>query len=318
MKFFYKHIIIVSLLTFLVSASLYSQELLSIKMSKDSILIGDQVEWSAKVNMPKGVTIKYDTLSNPVIEGVELIREYGLDTLSINKLATELEIKAIITSFDSGSYVLPNRTIYLFKDGMLSDSLVINGTKLEVTTIPIDTTTYKMYDIKGQFNYPVTFKEIIPWIGLVILIVLLTFVIYKIIKNRRENKTLFGKPIVKDPPHITALRNLDKIRGEKLWQNNKQKQYYTSITDTLRVYIEGRFGIKAMERTSGEILADLAKVKVDEAVYKEISELFTLSDLVKFAKCEATNSENENALPTAVRFVNTTFMQELEEDKKNG
>ena len=65
---------------------------------------------------------------------------------------------------------------------------------------------------------------------------------------------VFGKPDPKDPPHIVALRSLDRIRGEKLWQKGNQKQYYTEITDTLRVYIEQRFGIKTIERTSNEIL----------------------------------------------------------------
>ena len=50
--------------------------------------------------------------------------------------------------------------------------------------------------------------------------------------------------------------------------------------------------------------------------YEALKDLFGTADLVKFAKYSATEAENENAVPVAVRFVNDTFMQELEADGK--
>lgn len=301
--------------------SVKAQELLSSKFSKDTILIGDQVEWSAKINTPRDLSLWMDSIPNPVVPGVELIQPFKYDTTSLKKKAADIEIKAILTSFDSGSYYIPRQVLYFYKGEELVDTIVLEARNLEVTTIPIDTTTYQMYDIKPQYRYPVTFKELLPWIGGVLLLAIIVWIIYRVIRNKRENKTLFGKPIVKDPPHITALRSLEKIRGEKLWQNNKEKQYYTAITDTLRQYIEGRFSVQAMERTSNEILTSLAKEKIEQEEFEELKELFGLSDLVKFAKYKASDVENEKAIPTAVRFVNSTFLQEIENDKegqKNG
>lgn len=298
----------------LISCSLFSQELISSIFSKDTILIGDQVEWSARVNVPKELTLWTDSLSNPLVPGVELIKGFEYDTLSSKKKVSDIEVKAIITSFDSGSYYIPRQVLYFYKGEELIDTIVLEAKTLEVTTLPVDTATYQMYDIKPQFDYPVTFKEILPWIlgfiGLVVLILL----IIKLINNRKSNKTLFGKPIVKDPPHITALRNLEKIRNEKLWQNNKEKQYYTAITDTLRQYIDSRFHVQTMERTSKEILDSLSDKTIQANEYNELKDLFEISDLVKFAKYSPSSDENERAIPSAVRFVNSTFMQELEGD----
>src|SRR5574344_1294016 len=298
----------------LISCSLFSQELISSIFSKDTILIGDQVEWSARVNVPKELTLWTDSLSNPLVPGVELIKGFEYDTLSSKKKVSDIEVKAIITSFDSGSYYIPRQVLYFYKGEELIDTIVLEAKTLEVTTIPVDTATYQMYDIKPQFDYPVTFKEILPWIlgfiGLVVLILL----IIKLINNRKSNKTLFGKPVVKDPPHITALRNLEKIRNEKLWQNNKEKQYYTAITDTLRQYIDSRFHVQTMERTSKEILDSLSDKTIQANEYNELKDLFEISDLVKFAKYSPSSDENERAIPSAVRFVNSTFMQELEGD----
>lgn len=297
-----------------------AQELLSSKFSKDTILIGDQIEWSAKVNTPRDLSIWMDSIPNPIVPGVEVISPFEYDTLSLKKKAADIEIKAILTSFDSGSYYIPRQVIYFYKGEELIDTIVLEARNLEVNTIPVDTATYQMYDIKPQFNYPVTFKELAPWIGGGILLAALVALAVMFFKNRKNDKTLFGKPIVKDPPHITALRNLEKIRGEKLWQNNKEKQYYTAITDTLRQYIEGRFHVQAMERTSNEILDSLTDEKIEKLEFDELKELFSISDLVKFAKYKASDDENEKAIPTAVRFVNATFLQEIEnkEGQSNG
>ena len=112
------------------------------------------------------------------------------------------------------------------------------------------------------------------------------------------------------------MRELDRIRGEQLWQNGKEKLFYTGVTDALREYIEARFGVGAMEKTTSEIMADLSDKKIEPRHYKELEGLFKTADLVKFAKYVPGNEENEEAIPSAVRFVNSTFMQELEGEKE--
>ena len=73
----------------------------------------------------------------------------------------------------------------------------------------------------------------------------------------RERKSLipFKKEEPKLPPHEQALKELDAIKQQKLWQQGRSKEYYTLITETLRRYMVDRFGINAMEMTSDEILA---------------------------------------------------------------
>ena len=48
---------------------------------------------------------------------------------------------------------------------------------------------------------------------------------------------------------------------------------------------------------------------------ERVKDLFTTADFVKFAKHNASDQENEEAIPTAVSFVNSTFMQQLEDEK---
>ena len=286
------------------------------RLSRDTILIGDQLEWIIPLEMAPGEKYFLEDIADPPAPGVEIIKPLAIDTLVNNRKTVKIEGKVILTSFDSGSYFLPPLIAMIEHEGGAVDTLYMDGPTLEVTTVPIDTATYVIKDIKGQIKYPLKFKEVIPWVLIALLVAALVYVIVRWIRMRRANRTFMGKPIVKDPPHIVALRALDRIRKQKLWQSDKQKQFYTEVTDALRVYIAGRYDIVAMERPSKEMLADLKKQDVDPKLYENMEELFSRADLVKFAKYQASAEENEEVIPDAVRFVNATYMQEIDETKK--
>jgi len=302
---------------------LRGQELVSNTLSKDTILIGDHITWKALFRVPEELTMDFDSLANPVVPGVEVIRHFSLDTISIKKKMAEIEATAILTSFDSGAYMLPNRVFYFYRDGEEVDTLHVDGMPIVVGTIAVDTATFmsperaegdttpRFSDIKPQFRYPVTFWEVAKWVLAAVLVAAVIAAAVIVIKRKKAGLTVMGHPAVQDPPHIVALRTLDKIRSEALWQKDRQKQFYTEITDALRLYIDGRFDITTLEATSAEILSELKKKDVRPEEYAELEELFTRSDLVKFAKLNCTKEENEAAVPVAVRFVNQTYERQI-------
>lgn len=291
-------------------------ETLRSRLSRDSILIGDQIEWSLDFNLGPGERASISKPGETPVPGVETLTELALDTLSQKKGILALRGHVTLTSFDSGSYVLPPLYVLLGRADGTVDTLVYQGPTLAVNTIPVDTATFEPYDIKGQIRYPLTFKEVLPWIGLALLLAAVIWALVRWIRLRRQNRDFFGKPVVKDPPHIVALRSLEKTRSQKLWQNNKQKQFYTQVTDAVRQYIAERYDISAMEQTSAEMFESLKDKDIDPSLTDSLKGLFTTADYVKFAKHTATDEENENAIPTAIRFVNETYMKQIEEEEE--
>ena len=286
------------------------------RLSRDSILIGDQIEWTIDLQLAPGEGARVSKPGETPVPGVEALGEMSLDTLSQKKGVLNLRGRIILTSFDSGSYVLPPLYVLLARADGTIDTLEYAGPTLAVNTIPIDTATFQPYDIKGQIRYPLTFKEVIPWVGLALLVAALIWLLVRWIRLRGQNRDFFGKPVVKDPPHIVALRSLEKTRSQKLWQTGKQKQFYTQVTDALRQYIAARYEVPALEQTSAEMFQDLEDKAIDPALTASLKDLFTTADFVKFAKHAATDQENENAIPTAVRFVNETYMKQVEEEEE--
>ena len=288
-----------------------SSRFLKSELSRDSILIGDQVLWSVSAKAEEGSALLYAIeLPKEIAQGVELLSA-TLDTIKSKRNREWLHRAELrLTSFDSGSYVLPPLPFFLLHPSGEVDTLWFAGPKLEVTTIPIDTATYQPYDIKAQFGYPVTVKEVFSWASLLILLLLLGYLLYRWIQHRRALRPLFGKPKPKEPAYLVAFRQLEEIKVQKLWQNGKVKPFYTAVTDVLRYYVTERFGIQAMEQTSAELMGALKQESLDKPLLEELNEMLERADLVKFAKYEPGALENEGTIPVAVHFVQATMIEE--------
>ncbi len=287
---------------------------------RDSILIADQLEYGVLLDSVKTGT-QIALPDNSVLSDRPLLiaRNWSLDTLKTigsrkAPLMHNLRLSLVLAPFDEGAYQLQDFKLALIREGR-ADTLTVEGTSLEVKTIPIDTTSFEIHDIKGQMRYPVTVAEIAPWAGgfyLLAMLVILAVCLVMIHKNRKSEA---GKP--EDPAHIVALRSLDKFRSDKYWAPDKQKTFYSGVTDALKTYIDSRFEVDAPEMTTAELFAELkGRNELTPELFQSMKELFERADFVKFAKYTASDEDNAGVLPLAVRFVTSTYQTELEEEQK--
>ena len=244
------------------------------------------------------------------------LSEWNLDTLKVTKqkngLPSLLDLKGsiVITSFEEGMYELPQIVLGRISPEGVLDTLIFEPMSLDVKTMPVDTATFIHHDIKGQVRYPVTFAEVLPWIlGALAAIALIAAAVYLVIRYRRRSDPDYAH---KDPAHVVALRKLDKYRGKGMWVPEKQKAFYSGVTDTLREYIAARYGISAMEMTTAEIFDCMKSTDVPSSLQNDVRDLFERADFVKFAKYVASDEDNAAALPVAVRFVTETYQTEVE------
>ena len=286
---------------------------------RDSVLIADQLLYGFELKqVEEGTRFSLPEWKNDEKGGVMAISPWIVDTVGVKKqkkgMPELLDIRSaiVITSFDEGVYELPSIMVgRLSKDGVI-DTLVFDPIRLEVKTMPVDTATFVPHDIKGQIRYPLTFAEILPWLAAFwILSVLAIVVVCLVMMHKRKNDPAYVRT---DPAHIVALRELDKYRGSKMWVPEKQKVFYSGVTDALREYISSRYGVSAMEMTTAEIFADMKSTDVPKELLSEIQDLFERADFVKFAKYVASDEDNASVLPLAVRFVTETYQTEVQEE----
>lgn len=284
---------------------------------RDSVLIADQLLYGFELRqVEEGTRFAFPEWKNDQRGGVQALTPWVVDTLKVKKQKNGLprlyDIKAgmVITSFDEGKYQLPAIVVgRLSKDGVL-DTLVFDPVVLDVKTMPVDTATFQPHDIKGQIRYPVTAAEVFPWVAGGWLVIMIAILAVCLVIMRR--KAMDPENIRREPPHIVALRKLDTYRGNKMWAPEKQKTFYSGVTDALREYISARYDIGAMEMTTTEIFEGMKATDVPSELKGELKDLFERADFVKFAKYVASEEENASALPLAVRFVTSTYQSDVE------
>ena len=211
----------------------------------------------------------------------------------------------VLTSFDSALYFIDAQP---FVDG--ADTLYSNPLSLKVVSIPVDTAQHAIADIKPvyapPFDWPLFWLIVLITLGVVALAVI-GFFVYRYVKRHAAPSAEVAEPQDLRPAHEIALERLDVIKAEKLWQQNRAKEYHTQLTDVVRDYIARRFGICAVEQTSAEILAGIQpELSGQKTVYADLKTLLTTSDLVKFAKYKPLVSEDEKSLALAYQFVEAT------------
>ena len=113
------------------------------------------------------------------------------------------------------------------------------------------------------------------------------------------------------------MKEIEQIKADKMVTAENSKEYYTKLTDTLRKYIEERYGFSAMEMTSSEIIDRLMATINQESGDRrqesmdELRQLFTTADLVKFAKYSTLINENDANLVNAINFINQTKLENM-------
>lgn len=277
----------------------------SFTLSHDSIQMGERFTATFLLDLTGSKIAKWPLLEEYLAENIEIHRVYHVDTTKTEDNRTILRQDITGTSFTPGLHQIPpfffaivenQDTLFVATEPVL---LTVLGVAIQEDAVP--------YDIKPIFSMPVSFLEVLQYLLSALLIVLLLFGAWKIFIFQKKTKISKADRDAEIPPHFATLQHLEELKKRQLWQLGEVKLYYTELTYILRLYIEKRFAIKALEATSEEILEILAKYSDHAPLLPYLSNVFVTGDLVKFAKFVPAAHENELCMDQAIGFVKDTI-----------
>lgn len=281
----------------LISAITFGQNpMVKAQIGTSKIRIGEQIELQISVKESQFVNIPPLQLT----PGLEVV-----DTLQLDTIKNSLIQKYIITSFDSGSYYIPQQQIFVRNQAYFTDSLLV-----EVATVEVDTTKIKKFPIKAIKKEPLVFDDykIYIYLALLILAIIGFWIYYFVIKKRKQQEE---EPTYRAlPPLEEAMYKLNELDEKLLWQNNKVKEFYSELTDIIRTYIERELNVPALEKTSDEIMQtlqdfnDAETIHTNKEILAKLQGLFKEADLVKFAKSKPLAPEIEEDRKDAEEVIN--------------
>lgn len=118
---------------------------------------------------------------------------------------------------------------------------------------------------------------------------------------KRKQATL--PPLVIVPPHVRAKQRL----AEALRYLSDPNRFCTEVSNTLRLYLEERFQLRAPERTTEEFLHELktsSHLTLDQKL--SLGEFLQSCDLGKFARFEPSEDSLRALHDSALRLVDET------------
>ena len=283
------------------------------KIDSLEMVIGQQTDVTVTVTAKEGDQVEFPNFKplQQIIPGVEIVESGPMTTSGKSDGSCLFQRNYTLTSFDGKLYYLPPFAVKVNGKEYKSKSLALKVLEIEVDTTNVD----KFFGPKDVQDNPFSWQawSVIFWLSLIMLAMIsITYYLYL---RLRDNKPIVAKiRIIKRLlPHQKAMKEIEAIKADKMVMSENQKEYYTKLTDTLRKYIEERYGFRAMEMTSSEIIDRLTETQDSQAL-DELRLLFNTADLVKFAKYSTLINENDMNLVNAIEFINKTKVENQVEE----
>tara|TARA_R110001583_G_scaffold36657_1_gene120680 strand:- start:2555 stop:4144 length:1590 start_codon:yes stop_codon:yes gene_type:complete len=247
----------------------------SIATDTTTIRIGEQIQY--KISVKETTNVIFPELKLDSLGKVEVVEALPIDTLK-----NILEKRYLLTSFDSGQYIIPQQQVLINNKLFLTDSLLVN-----VSTVKVDTIQQKMFEIKSIQREPKTYEDYKHlWWWIIPILVLFAILLYVIFRKKKEKEIakIYVAPIQE------AMQRLKELDEKQLVQQNKIKIYYSELTDIVRTYIEKDIKIPALESTTNELIETIidfnesSKLGISKETIKQLKHVLQSADLVKFAK----------------------------------
>ena len=299
--------IIISFLALVLSESRAQSVFVEQKIDSIGIFIGQQAHVTVTVTAGENAQVVFPDWKPQtfLVPGVELlaIESDSADADNGQKSRTR---RLTITSFDENLYALPPVEVKVDGKPYKSEQLA-----LKVVTMDVDTLhPNEFFPPKDVQDNPFLWSEWSSLLWLSLLIVALCALGIWLQLRLKANKPIITsiRIIKKILPHQRAMKAIEEIKAEHMTTSDDPKEYYTRLTDTLRQYINERFGFNAMEMTTSEIIDNLQK-SGDQTMIGELKDLFETADLVKFAKYSTLIGENDLNLVNAINFIDQTKLE---------
>ena len=228
------------------------------------------------------------------------------------------------------------------KDGLktLTFSVDFQAFSIDEIVVPTQTITYKTTQVKKIIIPPIFIpiqslmstenKGVEPdplkplptmslgknaWLkigGFCVVVLGLIFGLWKLLKKKSD---VFGdmKDIVEideRSPQEKAMEALTKLPTKGYIQAKLYKAFYTELCEILKLFLSEELTINGVDMTTEELMDEINTV-VDEQTLRRLKHILSFSDLVKFAKFDASDSPHDDYIEKAKEVISRITLNEI-------
>lgn len=276
-------------------------------LDKKDATIGEKIKLTVSVNYKAGLVVEFPELGQQI--GVFAVKKAEkIDSPRPERSGYfTVERSWTLCTYEVGSQTVPPLEVK-YKGRSGEETISTNEVSVAIKGVLKEgEAATDIKDIRPPLDVPTNFKRLIVWLSAGIAALLISLAVFWLLWKRKGAQ---GKPEKKLPPrapHEVAYELLDALAKEGLVEKGMVKEYYYRLTNIVRHYIEGRFGLLAPERTTEEFLVEMARANTLDKSHKVlIQDFLNHCDMVKYAKYGPSLMEIEETYALARRLIDET------------
>ena len=274
---------------------------LRLEVEPKEATIGDRIDVTLSVVHSTGAAMSPLSLPEP-FGAFELLDHSASPPAKGPDGRLRQEHTLVLTTFSTGTQTVPPITLSF---------VLADGEDAQAQTAPVDIRIRSLLEEKGDAGGLMPLKGFVnvrsrAWLwallGLVVAAGLAALVAAW--RKRRPKRAAEAPPA--PPPDVEAWDALHRLESEGLIESGRLKEFYSGLSVVLRRYIERRFDVPALDRTTTELLAELRDLRLGGDVYILLKSVFEQADLVKFAQWAPPVDAVDADVQTVKRFISLT------------
>jgi hypothetical protein len=183
--------------------------------------------------------------------------------------------------------------------------MTTNGPALlipEPATASTNAMPSELHDIRPAVEI-VSLWEYAGWALLILTLILVGYFLARHFLKKRDQRITEEASRPSTPAHVLARRRLDAA----LEQLHDPRLFCGLVSDAVRVYLDGRFDLRAPDRTTEEFFDELqSSASLNVSQKQTLHSFLQQCDLAKFAKADMLGKELKSLYDIGVQFVRET------------
>lgn len=272
----------------------------SVALEPARIAVGDRARLAVEVEHDAGASVAWP---EPETLGPFEVLERRIDEPRVEGERALSRAVFVLTAFELGELEVPAVEIEVLGADGETRTVAAGPRALTVASVGLDEGG-GIRAIKGPLDLPLDVAALLPWLAGVALLAGIAYWWWR--RRGRAPRDVPAPAAPPRPPHELAYEAFRALEAERLPDRGEVKTFHVRASDVVRVYVEGRFGVDALEMTTGEVLDGLRGQEVDEEVLGDFRRLLERCDLVKFARDRPALERCREVLPLGRSLVDRT------------
>lgn len=289
---------------------------------------------SSQVEMGDIINVKLDIVKNSHQGALVGLPEklnsdyYGLELQSITADSTDLGNGRVNLVYNLRFQAFEPKdllTLPPFFYAIGTDTIASDVLSFKILPVELDPALGNPEDVENltihpdipPIEIPLRWYDYVPnwWYWALIALAAIALAIVLAMLYKKNGPALFTPKYVPTPYEV-AVDRLNKLKERRLIEKGQAKTFYTDLIDILREYLQGRFGINAMEMTSKQILNRIRQTPEIHLSASQMEQVLQLADFVKFAAAVPEADQGMRTFNSVKNFIDSTKPVEPSTDEK--